>query len=115
MPSQVPASPTAPGPPVRSAPTKSPSLLPSGPINDNPYNVDLVVPYSIALSKKDLKNRSQAEAEIKEGYVYLLRELEGSGFRLASKAGRGNKGQEELWIFVGASEERVEQLLKEER
>ncbi|XAO22454.1 hypothetical protein I312_101225 [Cryptococcus bacillisporus CA1280] len=115
MPSQVPASPTSPGPPVRSAPTKSTSLLPSGPINDNPYNVDLVVPYSIALSKKDLKNRSQAEVEIKEGYVYLLRELEGSGFRLASKAGTGNKGQEEVWIFVGASEERVEQLLKEER
>ncbi|KIR69262.1 hypothetical protein I314_00368 [Cryptococcus bacillisporus CA1873] len=115
MPSQVPASPTAPGPPLRSAPTKSTSLLPSGPINDNPYNVDLVVPYSIALSKKDLKNRSQAEVEIKEGYVYLLRELEGSGFRLASKAGTGNKGQEEVWIFVGASEERVEQLLKEER
>lgn len=86
-----------------------------GPINDNPYNVDLVVPYSIALSKKDLKNRPKAEAEIKEGYVYLLRELEGSGFRLASKAGRGNKGQEEVWIFVGASEERVEQLVEEER
>lgn len=74
-----------------------------------------MIPYSIALSKKDLKNRSQAEVEIKEGYVYLLRELEGAGFRLASKAGRGNKGQEEVWIFVGASEERVEQLLKEER
>ncbi|TYJ51955.1 hypothetical protein B9479_007444 [Cryptococcus floricola] len=116
---QVPASPTAPGPPVRTSPSSS--IAPSvphtpAPIVDNPYDVDLVVPYSIALSKKDLKNRTKAELEIKEGYEQLLRAIEGhGGFKVATKPGRAGKGQEEVWVFISASEEKVERLVEEER
>lgn len=61
-------------------------------INDNFYNVDLVVFYFIVFFKKDFKNRFKVEVEIKEGYVYLLWEFEGFGFWLVLKVGRGNKG-----------------------
>ncbi|WVQ82899.1 hypothetical protein IAT38_005035 [Cryptococcus sp. DSM 104549] len=114
---QAPAAPTAPGPPVKS--TQLPSPL--GPavtsrLNDNPFNVDLVIPYNIALSKKDLKDRPKALEDIKQGYEELLRALEGEGgLKVGTRGGRGGKGQEEIWVFVGATEDKVEELVERER
>lgn len=89
---------TAPGPPVANA---------------NPYHVDLVIPYSIAFGSWD---RGIAQKYIKEGYEDLLRALEGEGgLRVATKMGRGGKGKEEVWVFVSATEEKIDELVERER
>ncbi|WVN88537.1 uncharacterized protein L203_103748 [Cryptococcus depauperatus CBS 7841] len=110
MVSHIPTASTAPGPPVSS----SPGSMPLSVINENPYNVDLVLPYDISIGKAE-RDRQLAEQSIKDGYEELLRALEASGFRVASRGGRGARGNEQVWVFVGASEQKVEQLIKEER
>jgi anoctamin-10 len=92
---------TAPGPPV------------SAKVNPNPFNVDLVIPFSIALGSWD---RNVAQRYIKEGYEDLIRALEGEGgLRVATKMGRGGKGKEEVWVFIGATEEKVDELVEREK
>ncbi|KAK8844765.1 hypothetical protein IAR55_006615 [Kwoniella newhampshirensis] len=112
---------TAPGPPVANRDSSltqafSPHLPGTAGQHypSNPYQVDFVIPFSIAVSKG--QDRQQAQREIKTGYEELLRALEGEGgLKVASKGGRGGKGQEEVWIFVGASEEKVNELVEREK
>lgn len=75
--------------------------------------MDFVVPFDISLGSKD---RPEAQVEIRDGYEALLRALEEEGgLRIASRPGRGVKGKEEIWVFVGAVENKVDELLERER
>ncbi|WWC57606.1 uncharacterized protein I303_100138 [Kwoniella dejecticola CBS 10117] len=109
-----PARDTAPGPPVQS---RSTSL--GNAFDTNPYRVDFVIPYDISLGKS--QNRVQAEQEIKDGYERLLRALESEdGLKIGTKAkkpskDKASKGQEEIWIFVGAEDDKVAELVERER
>lgn len=98
---------TAPGPPLsdRHSTTATEAEHPS-----NPFEVDLVIPFSIALGKGD---RLAEQRDIKDGYEVLLRALEGEGgLRIASRRGRSGKGKEEVWVFVGASEDKLGELVE---
>ncbi|WWD22681.1 hypothetical protein CI109_107174 [Kwoniella shandongensis] len=107
------ASATAPGPPVSNRNTSLSHSQSHQQFPSNPYQVDFVIPFSIALTKG--QDRQQAQREIKEGYEELLRALEGEGgLKVGSKGGRGGKGQEEVWVFVGASEQKIEELVAKE-
>lgn len=100
---------TAPGPPIsgRDSSLHSNTAHPS-----NPYQVDLVIPFDI--SNKGDRNLSQQD--VRDGYELLLRSLEGEGgLRVASRLGRGGKGKEEVWVFVGITNGKVEQLSERER
>jgi len=78
----------------------------------NPFQVDLVIPFSIAVGDG---SRLAAQNEIRQGYEELLRALEGEGgLRIASRPGRAGKGKEEVWVFVGAGEEKVSELVERE-
>ncbi|KAL7420471.1 hypothetical protein Q5752_004421 [Cryptotrichosporon argae] len=118
MSSQPPSHATAPGPPV-THPNILPKAAPGQPVARsgtttpcNPYDVDLVVTFSIAIGSGD---RKVAEVEIKEGYETLLRALEGEGLRIASAAGRAGKGKEEVWVFVGGTEQVIDRLVEREK
>lgn len=94
-----PASDTVPGAPVSSSTGSS-----------NPFHVDLVIPFDIS-TKGD---RTQRES--RRGYELLLRALEGEGgIHVASRPGRAGRGKEEVWVFVGAGEEKVSELVERER
>ncbi|KAK4684084.1 anoctamin-10, partial [Tremellales sp. Uapishka_1] len=93
---------TAPGPPI---PNRETSLS----LQSNPYQVDLVLPFDISSKTKDERE------SIRQAYEELLRALEGEGgLRLATRVGRGGKGQEEVWVFVGAGEEKIDELVEKE-
>lgn len=78
--------------------------------------MDFVIPYSISTSKASKsKSRAAIQNEIRDGYENLLRTLEQGGLKVGSKAGRGRKGHEEVWIFVGASDEKVDELVQREK
>jgi len=105
---------TAPGTPV---PARNTSINPSSALGvshpSNPFEVDFVIPFSIAVGKVD---RVTAQNEIRASYEELLRALEGEGgLRVATKAGRGKKGDEQVWVFVGAGEEKVTELVEREK
>ena len=106
--------PTAPGPPVpmRNSSQKSTS---SGAIYpSNPFGVDFVLPFSIAVAKG--QDRLKTERVLKEEYEALLRALEGEGgLRIASRKGRAGKGKEELWVFVGVGDEKLMELAEREQ
>jgi anoctamin-10 len=107
---QPPTHSTAPGPPVLAHPTGMATQT-TGP--SNPFHVDLVIPYSIASIKGD---RSQTQAEVREGYEALLRALEGEGgLKVASKPGRAGKGKEEIWVFLGISQDKLDELVEREK
>lgn len=60
--------------------------------------------------------RNVEQREIRDGYESLLRDLEGvGGLRLASRVPKGEKGKEEVWLFVGVSEDKVDELVQMER
>nr|XP_019014019.1 uncharacterized protein I206_00096 [Kwoniella pini CBS 10737]OCF52800.1 hypothetical protein I206_00096 [Kwoniella pini CBS 10737] len=110
---------TTPGPPVqaRSTSLNHPS---SGAytFNTNPYKVDFVIPFDISIGKDE--NRTQAEQEIKHDYEHLLRALESEdGLKIGTKAKKSStkevKGKEEIWIFVSAEDEKVNELVERER
>ena len=94
---------TAPGPPV-------PRVPPDRSHSTNPFNVDFVIPFDISYGK----DRVQSQAEVREGYEELLRALESQGLRVGSRPGRAGKGKEEVWVLVGAGDDRVEDLAKRE-
>ena len=105
---------TIPVPPV---PGRSTSIHPTTAIDtthpSNPFQVDLVIPISISLDKKD---RATAQLEVRESYEELLRALEREGgLRIASRPGRAGKGKEEVWVFVGAGDEKVSELVEREK
>ncbi|WWC90176.1 uncharacterized protein L201_005109 [Kwoniella dendrophila CBS 6074] len=125
---------TAPGPPVQH---RSTSLTPTpatvntnlnsgnnglNDLNTNPYNVDFVIPFSISIAKN--QNRLEAQQEIKEGYEELLKALESEdGIKIGSKAkpvkkdksGKKIESEEEIWIFISAEDEKVNELVERER
>ncbi|EIW72964.1 hypothetical protein TREMEDRAFT_26589 [Tremella mesenterica DSM 1558] len=97
--------PTAPGPPISTALKGSKST-------SNPFGVDLVIPFSTSVGKDRIKDSN----EIKESYEYFLRALESEGgLRIASRSGNKIKGKEEIWVFVGASDEKISELLEREQ
>lgn len=103
-----PISNTAPGPPI---PLRETSL--SAMHNSNPFQVDLVIPFSISIEGKD---KAAGSRDVREGYERLLNALEGvGGLRIASRVPKGPKGKEEVWVFVGISEEKLEELQEIER
>jgi hypothetical protein len=82
----------------------------------NPFQVDFVIPYDISISKKDQGNKASVVGEIKDGYESLLRALEGEGgLKVGSRKGKGEKGKEEVWVFVGVSDEKVQELVEREK
>ena len=100
---------TAPGPPVAARGT---ALAIGATHPCNPFQVDLVLPFDLSASG----DRVKAQREIREGYEELLRALEGEGgLRVASRPGRGGKAKEEVWVFVGAGEDKVSELVERER
>ncbi|WVR03117.1 hypothetical protein IAU60_000107 [Kwoniella sp. DSM 27419] len=105
---------TAPGPPVQAVGAGSRPHPAIDRVSSNPFRVDFVIPFSVAVGKNQA--RAQSQGEIKEGYELLLRALEGEGgLKIATRAGRGGKGQEEVWVFVGATEEKVGELVEREK
>lgn len=101
---------TAPGPPI---PARGVSTRFDAAHLSNPFRVDLVIPYSIALGSSD---RLKAQSEAREGYELLLRALEGEGgLKVATRAGKTGKGKEEVWVFVGAEDEKVDELVEQEK
>lgn len=77
--------------------------------SSNPFGVDLVIPYDISGEKGD-------EAEIERGYRRLTDALQSAGLRIASRpAKEQTKGQEEVWVFVGASDGKVKELIEREQ
>lgn len=101
---------TSPGPPI---PSRDSSTKLDAAHVSNPFQVDLVIPYSISLGKL---GKLTGQQEIRQGYEDLLRALEGEGgLRIASRAAVGAKSKEEVWIFVGAGEEKVKELVERER
>jgi anoctamin-10 len=106
---------TAPGPPI---PNRDTSAHPSTALDvtqpTNPFQVDLVIPYSVAITKG--QDRSAAQQEIRQGYEALLRALEGEGgLKVATRGGRGAKGDEEVWVFVAVGDEKVQELVEREK
>ena len=76
--------------------------------------MDLVIPISISLGDK--KDRTTTQLEIRESYEELLRALEREGgLRIASRPGRAGKGKEEVWVFVGAGDDKVFELVEREK
>jgi len=109
---EVKASSTSVGPPV---PSKMDSNHPS-----NPFNVDFVIPYDISIKG----DRTKEVPEVREGYERLLRVLEGEGgLKVASRAAKvsgkdkkvDDKKPEEVWVFVGISDEKAKELVERER
>jgi anoctamin-10 len=109
---EVKASSTSAGPPV---PSKVDSNHPS-----NPFNVDFVIPYDISIKG----DRKKGVAEVKEGYEALLRALESEGgLKVASRPAKvsgkdkkeDEKKPEEVWVFVGISDEKAKELVERER
>lgn len=89
------------------------SRAPVGPINDNPFGVDLVIPFDVALKSGD---RQEAQRDAQAGYARLIQALQSQqGLRIASQPGRGGKGNEEIWVFVGASDSFIDELLEREQ
>ncbi|ORY26484.1 calcium-activated chloride channel-domain-containing protein [Naematelia encephala] len=116
MSSQPRSTPTSAGPPIQLGDISSHSstaLAVDAAHPSNPYQVDLVIPFDISLGSTE---RTVAQQDIREGYERLLHALEGEGgLRVATKAGRGGKGKEELWIFVGAGDDKIAELVERER
>lgn len=84
-----------------------------GPKNDNPFGVDLVIPFSVALTGRD---RQAEQRDAQAEYSRLIAALQSEpGLRIASHPGRGGKGNEEIWVFVGASDTKVAELIDRER
>jgi hypothetical protein len=113
---------TAPGPPVPARDTSNHSSTALDVTHpSNPFQVDFVIPYDVSLPKASAKDtgRAQVQSEIKEGYEALLRSLEGEGgLKVGSRKGRskvGSKGEEEVWVFVGISDEKLVELVERER
>lgn len=80
----------------------------------NPFGVDLVIPYD--LSARGADDRNEALYDTQAGYTRLIASLESvGGLRIASRPGRAGKGAEEMWVFVGASDAKVAQLVEAER
>ena len=81
--------------------------------NTNPYNVDFVLPFDISIAKGD---RVKAREEVGQGYLALLTALESAGgLQVASKVPKGKRGEQEVWIFVSATEDKVKELVDMER
>ena len=109
---EIKASSTSAGPPV---PTKLDTAHPS-----NPFSVDFVIPYDISIKG----DRARGVDEVKNGYEALLRALEGEGgLKVGSRAAwtpkkdkkdDDEKKTEEVWVFVGISEEKVSELVERE-
>lgn len=116
MSSQPSVAATAPGPPIPTRDTsKTPQLAKDISHPTNPFQVDFVIPYDISLPKLD-SDRARILKEVRDGYELLLRSLEGEGgLKIASRKGRGAKGTEEVWIFVGAGDEKIVELSERER
>jgi anoctamin-10 len=104
---------TAPGPPV---PISLDHTHPS-----NPFNVDFVIPYDISIKGG---NRTEVVAEVKEGYERLLRALEGEGgLKVGTRPAHSstkdkkdeNKKVEEVWVFIGISDDKLSELVERER
>lgn len=75
----------------------------------NPYDVDLVIPYDISGEKSEAP-------EIERGYRRLTDALQSAGLRIASRPAKGKgKGQEEVWVFVGASDAKIKELVEREQ
>ena len=114
MSSQPPSTPalgtgTTPGPPV---PARGTSTKLNANRISNPFQVDLVLPFSIALGKVA---KLTGQQQIKQGYEDLLRALEGEGgLKIASRVGTGTH-KDEVWVFVGAGEEKISELVDRER
>jgi len=91
----------------------------------NPFNVDFVIPLDISIPKGQ-GQRAEVVGEIKEGYERLLRALEGEGglkvgTRPAHSSAKDKKEDgkekkvEEVWVFVGISDEKLTELVERER
>lgn len=112
-----PVSSTTPGPPVSLS--DSHTTIPTSTDLDvehpsNPFQVDFVIPYDVSIPKG--AERMSVQEEIKEGYEGLLRGLEGEGgLKVGSRKGRGGKGAEEVWVFVGIIDEKLAELVERER
>lgn len=79
----------------------------------NPFGVDLVIPYDVSLRGAE---RNEALYDVQAGYTRLIGALESvGGLRIASRPGRAAKGSEEVWVFVGASDHKINELLSTER
>ncbi|TXT10622.1 hypothetical protein VHUM_02127 [Vanrija humicola] len=80
------------------------------PTDTNPFHVDLVIPFSVA------PGANRAPAPIAAAYHRLVEALEGEGgLRVTARPGRAGKGAEEVWVFVGASDSKVAELVARER
>ncbi|KAL1408823.1 hypothetical protein Q8F55_005637 [Vanrija albida] len=78
----------------------------------NPFRVDLVIPFSVAPGA----GANRAPAPIAAAYDRLVGALAAEGgLRVTARPGRAAKGAEEVWVFVGASEGKVAELVARER
>ncbi|BEJ17630.1 hypothetical protein CspHIS471_0610310 [Cutaneotrichosporon sp. HIS471] len=85
----------------------------AGADDSNPFHVDLVIPYDISLRGAE---RREALYDAQGGYSRLLAALESiGGLRIACRPGRGGKGAEDIWVFVGASDAKISELAEMER
>lgn len=85
----------------------------SNPDSSNPFKVDLVIPYDISLKGAE---RRDALYDTQGGYSRLTAALESvGGLRIASRPGRGGKDAEDIWVFVGASDDKIAELAETER
>ena len=93
----------------------------------NPFNVDFVIPLDISIPKGQ-GQRAEVVGEIKEGYERLLRALEGEGgLKVGTRPAHSSatakdkkedgkeKKVEEVWVFVGISDEKLTELVERER
>lgn len=80
----------------------------------NPFGVDLVIPFDVSLRGAA---RNEALYDAQAGYTRLIQALQSvGGLRIASRPGRAaGKGNEEIWVFVGASDAKVHELVEEEK
>jgi anoctamin-10 len=90
----------------------------------NPFNVDFVIPYDISIKGT---NRTEVVGEVKEGYERLLRALEGEGgLKVGTRPAHSSaiakekkdekeKKVEEVWVFIGISDDKLSELVERER
>ena len=110
---------TTPGPPV---PMSLDNTHPS-----NPFKVEFVIPYDTSIPKGQ-GQRAEVVGEIKDGYERLLRALEGEGgLKVGTRPAHSSatakdkkedgkeKKVEEVWVFVGISDEKLTELVERER
>lgn len=70
----------------------------------NPFNVDLVLPFSIA------------GVGAGSDYERLIAALHNEGgLRVTARPGQGDIGSDEIWVFVAATDAKMSELIQRER